>query len=143
MIELNAWFFVQLINFLALLIFLNFFLFKPVLNLLRERSERISKSLEEARGLQRKSEEAMAELNREIMAAREKRRNLFLKLQKEGFDEQRRILEKAKEKAIEKIEKAKGELREDTEKARTFLREETGHLSLEIAKRVLGREIYK
>ncbi len=142
MIELELkWFFVLLGNFLALLIFLNFFLFKPVLNLLRERSERISKSLEEAKEIQRRSEEAMAELSLGIATARDKGRNLFQKLQKEGFDEQRRVLEKAKEKALEIIEKAKGEIGKDTEKARILLREEAGRLSIEIARKVLGREI--
>lgn len=141
MINFEWWFFVQLFNFLALLIFLYFFLFKPVLSLLRERSERISASLEEARNLQKKSEEAMAELGREIAAAKEKARNLFQGIQKEGFDKQRGILEKAREKAVEIIEKAKGELREDTEKARVLLRKETDRLSLEIAKKVLGREL--
>lgn len=142
MIEFELkWFLVLLGNFLALLLFLNFFLFKPVLNLLRERSEKISKSLEEAKEIQRRSEEAMAELNKEIASAREKGRNLFLKLQKEGFAEQRRLLDKSKDNALEIIEKTKGELKGDTEKARALLREEAGRLSLEIARKVLGREI--
>ncbi|MEK6693689.1 MAG: ATP synthase F0 subunit B [Nitrospirota bacterium] len=142
MIEFELkWFLVLLGNFLALLLFLNFFLFKPVLNLLLERSEKISKSLEEAKEIQRRSEEAMAELNKEIASAREKGRNLFLKLQKEGFAEQRRLLDKSKDNALETIEKTKGELKGDTEKARALLREEAGRLSLEIARKVLGREI--
>lgn len=142
MIELELkWFLVLLGNFLALLIFLNFFLFKPILNLLRERSERISKSLEEARDIQRRNEEALVELSREIAATKEKGRSLFQKLQKEGFDEQRKILDKAKEKSLEIIEKAKEEIGKDTEKARILLREEAGRLSLEIAKKVLGRDI--
>lgn len=142
MIEFELkWFLVLLGNFLALLLFLNFFLFKPVLNLLLERSEKISKSLEEAKEIQRRSEEAMAELNKEIASAREKGRNLFLKLQKEGFAEQRRLLDKSKDNALEIIEKTKGELKGDTEKARALLREEAGRLSLEIARKVLGREI--
>jgi len=144
MIEIDRfWFFIQLINFLAILAFLYFFLFRPILKLLRERSENISNTLEEARQFQKKSEEAMAELEREISAAKEMARNLFLKLQKEGFEEQRNILEKAREKSIGLIEKAKEELRGDTEKARAFLREEASRLSLEIAKKILGREIYR
>lgn len=142
MIELDRfWFLVQLINFLSLLTFLYFFLFRPILKLLRERSEKISGTLEEAREFQKRSEEAMAELSREIADAKEKARNLFQKLQKEGFDEQRRILEKAREKSVEMIEKAKEDLKRDTENARTFLREEASRLSLEIAKKVLGREL--
>jgi F-type H+-transporting ATPase subunit b len=142
MIEFELkWFLVLLGNFLVLLLFLNFFLFKPVLNLLRERSEKISKSLEEAKEIQRRSEEAMSELNKEIASAREKGRNLFLKLQKEGFAEQRRLLDKSKDNALEIIEKTKRELKGDTEKARALLREEAGRLSLEIARKVLGREI--
>lgn len=141
MIELNYWFFVQLFNFLALLIFLNYFLFKPVLSLLQERTRMISDRLEEARETQRKSEEAMAKLNHEITTAKERGRHIFLGLQREGFNEQRGMLEKAKGKAAETIEKAKGEIREDTEKARVLLKEEAYHLSSEITKKILGREI--
>lgn len=141
MIEFNHWFFVQLFNFLFILVLLYFLLFKPVLNILKERAERISNYLEESRNLQKRSEEVMAELNMEITAAKEKARNVILKFQKEGFDGQRRILEKAREKSIEIIEKTKRELRGDTEKARLLLREEAGRLSLEIAKKVLGRDL--
>jgi F-type H+-transporting ATPase subunit b len=144
MIEIDGlWFFVHLFNFLTILVLLNFLLFRPILKLLRERSERISGTLEEARQLQKRSEEAMAELNREIGAAKEKARNIFLQFQKEGFNEQRKILEKAREKSVEIIEKAKLELRDDADKARTLLREESSRLSLEIARKVLGREIYR
>src|SRR3990170_6443338 len=122
-LKLNRWFLVQLFNFLTLVILLYFLLFKPLLNLLRERAEKIATSLEEAGRIQKRSEQAMSELDREMAAAKEKARNLFLKLQKEGFDEQKRILEKARENSIDIIEKAKVKLMEDTGKARTFLRE--------------------
>ncbi len=76
MLELNYWFFVQLFNFLAILIFLNFFLFKPVLSLLQERTRMISDRLEEAREIQEKSEEAMAKLNQEITTAKKRGRHI-------------------------------------------------------------------
>ncbi|MBI5199333.1 MAG: ATP synthase F0 subunit B [Nitrospirae bacterium] len=141
MLELNYWFFVQLFNFLALLIFLNFFLFKPVLSLLQGRTRMISDKLEKAREIQRKSEEAMAKLNQEITTAKKRGRHIFLEFQREGFNEQRRTLEKAKEKAAETIGKANGEIRKDTEKARALLKEEVYYLSSEITKKILGREL--
>lgn len=141
MIEFSPWFLVHLANFLILLTLLYFLLFKPVLRLLKERSDRISNSLEEAKMLRKRGEEAISELNKEISTAKEKARSLFLELQKEGLDEQKNILEKAKNKSLEMMEKARLKLREDTEKARALLREEASRLSLEIAKKVLGREL--
>lgn len=143
MINFEWWFFVQLFNFLALLVILYIILFKPILKVIKERNEKISGTLEESRLLQKKIEDAMAELKREMAAAKEKGRNIFLKFQKEGFDEQRKILEKARGKSTEVLENAKTELKEETGKARAFLRKEADRLSLEIVKKILGREIYK
>ncbi|MEW6409009.1 MAG: ATP synthase F0 subunit B, partial [Nitrospirota bacterium] len=69
MIELNKWFFIQLFNFLFLLIILNILLFKPILRIIRKRSDAISIALDEAKALREKSERLLAEFNRAIAEA--------------------------------------------------------------------------
>ena len=54
MLGLNKWFFVLLLNFLALLYVLNIILFKPLLKLFSHRENSIKDSLNAARDMDKK-----------------------------------------------------------------------------------------
>ncbi len=49
MLDINKWFFVQLANFLLLLIILNIILFKPFLRLFKEREDNTKGALDSAK----------------------------------------------------------------------------------------------
>ena len=138
MLELNWWFFVLLLNFLALIFVLNYILFKPLLRLFRDRDDTVKGSLNAAKALDAKKEDALAKMNRELQEARSRSKEIFERLRKEGMSKQKEILEAASTHAHDLIEKAKGELKSETEKARQRLRFDVERFSDDIVRKLVG-----
>ena len=138
MLELNAWFFVLLLNFLALLYILNIILFRPLLRLFQERDNTIKGSLSAAKEMDAKKEDALARMNRELLDARNRSKEVFERLRKEGLSRQKEMLKAAGTHAHDLIEKAKGELKSEAEKARQKLRSDVEKFSDEIVRKLVG-----
>ncbi|HXX58419.1 MAG TPA: hypothetical protein VEI96_10500 [Thermodesulfovibrionales bacterium] len=138
MLELNSWFFVLLLNFLALLYILNIILFKPLLRLFQERDNTIKGSLAAAKEMDAKKEDALARMNRELLEARNRSKEVFERLRNGGLSRQKEMLEAAATQAHDLIEKAKGELKSEAEKARQKLRSDVERFSDEIVRKLVG-----
>jgi len=138
MLELNYSFFVMLLNFLVLLFILNAILFKPVLQIFKEREDTIKGNLDSAKNLQEKSEEGIARLNRELAESRSKAKEIFEALRAEGLNRQREVLSAAKVSADASLEQAKQEIRAEAEKARRALRVDVDKFSDEIVRKLVN-----
>jgi F-type H+-transporting ATPase subunit b len=138
MLELNYWFFVLLLNFLVLIYVLNIILFKPLVNLFTEREGSIKGSLDAAKEMNQRKEEAIAAMDRELKEARNKSNEIFESLRKEGMSRQKEILEGANKQAHDFIERAKAELKSEAEKGRQKLRSDVEKFSDEIVKKLVG-----
>lgn len=138
MLELNAWFFVLLLNFLVLLFVLNSILFKPLVRLFRERDDSVKGSLAAARDMNIKKEEVLAAINRELRDARSRSREIFERMRQEGLSKQKEILEKANGQAQDLIERARAEMKAESEKARNALRSDVERFSEEIVRKLVG-----
>ena len=89
MLNISIWFFVQVANFLVLLIVLNYILFKPLLRLFNERQDKIKGAIENAKAIENKKEENLIRLNKDIAEAREKAKAIFDEFRAEGLKQQR------------------------------------------------------
>jgi F-type H+-transporting ATPase subunit b len=138
MLEFNKWFFVQLANFLILLVVLNYLLFRPMLNLFKERKDRINGFLDDAKAMDKKKEEALRQMEIELSEARNKAKAVIDALRKEGMETQKDIIEKAEKEAHEINKKAQKVLRAETEKARKALRRDVEAFSREIVRKLVG-----
>lgn len=138
MLELNKWFFVLLVNFLVLLYVLNIILFKPFMKLFNERKDSIQGSLEAAREMQVKREEALLQMNNELKAAREKAKQLYESMVKDGAARQKELLDSINKDAQKLMEAARQELKSETEKARQGLRANVSRFSDDIVKKLIG-----
>lgn len=138
MLELNKWFFVLLLNFLVLLYVLNIILFKPLLKLFSQREDSIKDSLNAARDTDKKKEDAISRMNRELQDARNKARDVFENLRKEGLNRQKDMLEGANRQASEFILNARAELKIEAEKTRQKLRSDVDRFSDEIVRKLIG-----
>ncbi len=139
MLELDPkWFLVLLVNFLVLIYVLNLILFRPFLKLFSDRENAIKGSIDSAKDMDRRKEDALALMDRELKEARNKSNEIFENLRKEGMSRQKEILEAAGKQAHDLIEKAKTELRGEAEKARQKLRTDVEKFSDEIVKKLVG-----
>jgi len=137
MLEINFSFWVMVINFFALLIIMNFLLFKPLLKILKEREDTVKGSLDAAKEMNTKREETIAGLNRELAEARSKAKGVFETLRTEGLQKQKEVLSSAEAEASAILDKAKSDIRSEVEKARTALRTEIDKFSDEIVRKLV------
>lgn len=137
MLELNQWFFVLLLNFLVLIYILNAILFKPLLKFLRHRDDSIKDSLNMAKEMEKRKEDSIATLNKELTGARNKAKEIFEKTREEGLIRQKEIFEAANKEAYGLIENARVALKAEAEKARQGLRSDIDRLSEEIVSKII------
>lgn len=141
MINVNFTLFIQLINFLILLLLLNSLLYKPVLAKIRERDAKIKADRDKASQLdsevleqEKKHQEALIEARQ--VAGKEKA-ELLAAAKKSEAD----ILEKARIEAARIMDDMKSSIQAESEKARAALKGEMAPLAQSISEKILGRAI--
>ena len=139
MLELNLkWFFILLLNFLGLIYVLNIILFRPLGKLFTDRENAVKGSLDAAREMNQKKDDAVAAVSRELKEAVGKSNEIFEASRKEGLQRQKEMLEGAGKQAHDLIVKAKAELKTDADNARQKLRADVEKFSDEIVKKLVG-----
>lgn len=138
MLELNKWFFVQLANFLLLIVLLNIILFKPLLRLFKEREENTSGALEKATVLNKEKDDIVVRIDSKLLDTRNRARATFETYTEEGLDVQRKALDEARHEAAKINKKATEDLNLAVEKARTGLRSDVEAISKQIVEKLIG-----
>ncbi len=139
MLELNKWFFVQLANFLLLLVVLNIILFKPMLRLFQEREENTTGFLNDAKAMDKEKDEAFSKIDSKLADARDKAKAIFEKFSTEGIEIQKLAVDSAKNEAVEINRKSKEEIETATDKARAALRADIENFSNKIVEKLVGK----
>ncbi len=141
MLQIDSTLFIQIANFLFLLLVLNFILYRPIRRILARREEE-TQSLEKMisdyaarceeheRGIQ----EGMIEARKEGFSVKEG-------LKGEGQKEERSILQEASSEAEGKIGQARQELEAKMMDVRKTLEDEVAGFSRELAEKILGRSV--
>lgn len=137
MLELNVWFLVLMVLFISLYFILNAILFKPLLNVFREREKAIEGSIEEADEMKHERESKLEEFKRGMAEASHKSKAGFNTLREEGLAKQRDLVEAASKEAQGMIEAARKELKAESEKARSSLKGDAEKYSDSIVEKLL------
>ena len=137
MLEFNNWFFLLLVQFFVLMFILNAILFKPIMELFRQREQTIKGALEEAQLMNEKKDKAIAKMNEDLAQAKAQAKQIINSLREEGLSYQREVVSNAEKEAVQMIEKARGEIRTEAEKVRSRLRQEVEKLSDEIVNKLV------
>jgi F-type H+-transporting ATPase subunit b len=137
----NITIFYQFANFIILLIFLNFFLFKPIIGALKKRegaiqslAERVEKAKQDAKDLERQYDEVTQEKKRPIFESKD----VALSEANTGATG---IIEKARQELTEELSKIKDEIEREGKKVYDTLRADVGKLSAEVAAKILRRSL--
>ncbi|MEN2986453.1 MAG: hypothetical protein ABDH16_07355 [Thermodesulfovibrionaceae bacterium] len=137
MLEFNNWFFVLMAQFLILIFVLNALLFKPMIELFRQREQTIKGALEEAQNMNEKKEKAVAQMNAELAQARMQAKQIITSLREEAISYQREVVANTEKEAVQMIEKARTEIKAEMEKIKAQLRQEVERLSEEIVNKLV------
>ena len=138
MIELNLTFFVQIANFLILMVVLDRILIKPVLRLLDERKAAIDGAFKEAHRLNEEARAITEEIERKLDETRhaieQERQRAYLATTREMG----KILHQAEEEARRMIERREEELVREAEQAWDVIKSRTDELADRILRRLLA-----
>ncbi len=141
MIDLNFTIIIQLAVVLSLMVILSQVAFKPFLNLLQARKERMEGAEARARELELRAEKLIEQYREAISAAQAQGATIREELRKESLAKEMEILQKAMGEANQSIGEMQKEIAEETGLARAELRLQAQGLSREIAARILGRSL--
>lgn len=141
MIDINAALLYQLINFIVLLIALNFILYRPIRAIMREREQVISGAFSDARAAQDRTQSMLDAYNGQLAEAKQKATQTYNALYQQGLDAQRDLVGQERTKAGELLDRARAEVAAAAAAARTELRSEAEKLSQDITTRLLGRAV--
>lgn len=133
--------FLQAMNFILLLLILNKFLYKPILNAIKTRQERIQKGLEDAERASRRLAEAEAEAERILSEARAKAQEILVQASQEGNRLKEDIIAQAKLEASRILERARMEAEREREMALAEIRRQAIDLAVLTARKIVGEAL--
>ena len=141
MIELNGTFFAQIINFLILVVLLRAFAYKPVVNMLKARQDKIQESLDKADADAAEADKLLAEYKAKLAAATKKAEEIQKNAEKRAAEF--REAEEQKVKAdIEQMKKsAQADIERDRAKAVEKLRVEMVSLYMAAAGKIIAKNM--
>lgn len=131
------WLIVLAANFIVLMFVLNIILYKPLMNIFKEREASTKGFLDAAKDMDVSKEAGIDKMNKEIAEARKKAKGVFENMRNEGLDTQKKALSDAEAAAAGLLSKAREELKAEVAKATQALRGDVEKFSDEIVRKLV------
>jgi F-type H+-transporting ATPase subunit b len=128
-----------MLNFLVLMLILNRFLYKPILNILEDRKRRIRDGEEKVQDLEQRAAQQWEGYQKQLQEAKISATVEKERIKGEGLEAERRLLEEARTEASRSVEEARRKIQEEVSRARDFLKGQANNMALEMAEKILGR----
>jgi F-type H+-transporting ATPase subunit b len=128
----------QIVNFLVLFLLLRAVAYKPLMNMLQQRRERIEQGLEEARKAREALESAKADAQHLLDEKQAEAQRLAGQTVSKAEEAAKQIREEAREQAARVFEQAKAEAEAERNRVLGDLREQIVDLSISAARRLIG-----
>lgn len=141
MIDIDWTLLAQIVNFLLLVFLLNMVLFRPIRGVLRERQALFAGLQGEISSLTEAEQGVQQGIQNEILAARRSGLTKRDMLKQEGSATEASLLEKAKAEAEAEMARMAEKIKADVAAAREALRPQAQTFALELATKILGREV--
>jgi F-type H+-transporting ATPase subunit b len=131
----------QIINFLVIMTLLRMFLYRPVLNMLEQRREKIRESLSAAE-VARAEAATRGRENEEIIAnARREGQDIIRQAEESARRRADEIVARSREEAAALRQRAEAEIEYERQQTMSSLREDVAQLSLAIARKTIGASL--
>ena len=131
----------HIINVVVLFIVLRIFLYKPVSRFMKRRSDGIAQQIDDAAKKQAEAEQLRARYDEMIKNAQGLAGELIAKSKETADEQARQIIEEAEKNAGLILEKSKSDIAYLQAQAKENMRDEITQMAIDIAERVLRREI--
>lgn len=141
MLKIDYTLFIQIANFLVLLLVLNIFLFKPIRGILKKRHEETSQLEKVIEDFQNRAEQNENGLEKNKVLAQKEGQAEKGNLKARGLEQEKGILQEAGSSAETRITKAKEEMEGKIAEVRKALEGQIANFSGELAEKILGRSV--
>ena len=131
----------QLVNFFLLLVLLRIFLYKPILEMLDRRAQRIREGVEAADQSKEQASQAEAEVAKQIDEARQQSQALVAQAQEAANRIQEESRNQARREADTLLERARNEIQLERDQAIAELRGEFAELTVSAAEKVISQSL--
>ncbi|MCK4525126.1 MAG: F0F1 ATP synthase subunit B [Candidatus Andersenbacteria bacterium] len=131
----------QAVNFVLLLIILQRLAYKPVLKMLNDRTEKIDKSLKQAKQIKEELKKTEETKLAEIKKGKEEYQKIIKESQEIAERKSQEAIEKTRIKTQEIVENAKIEIKTEKEKSVKEAKKEITDISILIAKKIIGNNL--
>ncbi len=131
----------QILNYIVLFVLLRLLLYKPVLNMLNTRKQKIQESLEYAERVKSEAAEQQKQFEQKLEETRRETQSAAAAAAQVGEKEREAILTQAREEARRLVEQAKGQIEYERKQMLSELREEVVRLSLLAAQKVVNQSL--
>lgn len=133
--------FIQVVNFLLVIIILNHFLFRPIRGIIQERKEKFEGFESDIEQISSRADERGQEIESRLAAMRREGFDQKEVVKGQGLDDEQRIIDRANDQAEEAMRRITAQITEEVGAAREELRADLEAFSLELAQKVLGRSL--
>jgi F-type H+-transporting ATPase subunit b len=130
---------VQMVNFLLLIVMLNFLLYKPILGIIDRRKKQAQDTEEEIKRLNQSVEERIAAYEEKLRHAKTDALEKKVEIIKEGTEQAKGLIEAARSEIPGMMEQFHGDMNREVSEARSILTGQSRKISVEIAEKLLGR----
>ncbi len=137
----TTWLLAQIVNVGLLLFILWRFAYKPILNMLDSRKQKIQESLEYAERVKAEAAEQQKEFSRKLEEARREAQTASQAAQQIGEKEREAIVAQAREEARKLVEQAKEQIEFERKQMMADLHDEVVRLSLLAAQKVISQSL--
>ena len=142
LVTLIPWTFIaQILNLFIQMLLIKKFLFKPIREVLEKRKAKADSVISEAAKTREEAEAMKAEYEENIAAARDKASDILANAQKTATLKSEEIIREASEAAVSMKAKAERDIEQENRKAVNEIKDEIGNMAMEIAGKVIEREI--
>jgi len=133
-----AW---RVVNTIALIILLVYFMKKPLASFFAERTTQIRKDLEDARGQRDRAEQLLAEYRGKLAGMEQELEKMREELRKSGEVESGKVVGSAERMAAAMVESARITAEQEVRKAKAELKSEAVELAVQLAESLIREKI--
>jgi F-type H+-transporting ATPase subunit b len=140
-ISLDYTIFIQMVNFLLLILILNILLYKPILSIIDQRKRRLEESAEEIKRLELTVQQKADEYEQSLRQAKLQALDEKNAITADGAEQAKNIVDAARAQIPGLLEEFNAKLAREVGDARDVLHNRSRDISREIAEKVLGRSL--
>lgn len=141
MINVDVTLFIQMANFLLLLVLMNLVLYRPIRRLVAQRNELFSKQREGIDRAENEAQRVMREFEERLRQARAAGREKIQELKEAAYRREKDLLSQAAEEAAKEVQAVRERVQTEIGQVRSQLQAQIQEFSKEMAQRILGRSL--